>query len=136
MRFAIWCDRQIRALLAGQHPHFDWKRLRHEASSSFKVMQDILAAVRTDQGKSTASHHFINEARLVNWALAGEFAKLDRETLSVHELDLLAKLELKNATLIGRGMAYADRKKILEATALDLRIVPFPMLPAAEDRAA
>lgn len=23
VRFAIWCDRQIRALIAGHHPHFD-----------------------------------------------------------------------------------------------------------------
>lgn len=30
VRFAIWCDIQIDGLLKGQHPHFDWKRLRHE----------------------------------------------------------------------------------------------------------
>lgn len=136
VRFAIWCDIQIDGLLKGQHPHFDWKRQRHESASTFKVMNDILTAVRMEQGKATAAHHFINEARLVNWALAGEFKGLDRETLPVHELDLLARLELKNATLIGRGMSYADRKKIIEATALDLRVAPFPMLPTAEDRAA
>jgi len=138
IRFAVWCDIQIDGLLKGQHPHFDWKRLRHEASSSFKVMQDILAAVRADQGKPTESHHFINEARLVNWALAGEFKGLNREALSVHELDLLAKLELKNATLIGRGINYADRKKILESTALEARVIPFPapVAPDAPDQRA
>ena len=130
VRFAVWCDIQIERLLKGQHSHFDWKRLRHEAASSYKVMQDILAAVRADQGKPTAPHHYINEARLVNWALAGAFAKLDREALPVHELDLLAKLELKNATLIGRGVSYADRKKILESTALESRVIPFPVLPS------
>lgn len=129
VRFAVWCDLQIDRLIQRQHPHFDWKRLRHEAASSFKVMQDILTAVRTEQGKPTAAHHYINEARLVNWALAGEFAKLDREALPTHELDLLAKLELKNATLIGRGVVYADRKKILESTALESRVIPFPTLP-------
>lgn len=136
VRFAVWCDIQIDGLLKGQHPHFDWKRLRHEASSSFKVMQNILAAVRADQGKPTESHHFINEARLVNWALAGEFKGMNRESLSVHELDLLAKLELKNATLIGRGINYADRKKILESTALEARVIPFPAPDAPDQRAA
>ncbi|HCB12141.1 MAG TPA: DNA-binding protein [Gammaproteobacteria bacterium] len=132
VRFAIWCDRQIRTLLMQQHPHFDWKRQRHEASASFKVMNDILAAVRTDQGKPTAAHHYINEARLVNWALAGEFKALDREALPIHELNLLAKLELKNATLIGRGVSYADRKKILESTALEARVVSSPVLPSQQ----
>lgn len=127
--FAVWCDEQIETLLIQQHPHFDWKRQRHEAASSFKVMQDILATVRADQGKPTAAHHYINEARLVNWALSGAFATVDREALSVHELNLLARLELKNATLIGRGVAYADRKKILESTALESRVIPFPTLP-------
>jgi len=132
IRFAIWCDRQIRTLLMQQHPHFDWKLQRHEASASFKVMNDILAAVRTDQGKPTAAHHYINEARLVNWALAGEFKALDREALPIHELNLLAKLELKNATLIGRGVSYADRKKILESTTLEARVVSSPVLPSQQ----
>ena len=126
IRFAVWCDIQIDGLLKGQHPHFDWKRLRHEASSSFKVMNDILMAVRADQGKETIVHHFTNEARLVNWALSGEFKGLDRDALPTHDLDLLAKLELKNATLIGRGVAYKDRKKILESTALESRLVRLP----------
>lgn len=131
VRFAIWCDRQIRALIAGHHPHFDWKRVRHEASSSFKVMNDILSAVRADQGKATVVHHFTNEARLVNWALSGEFKGLDRDALPTHDLDLLAKLELKNATLIGRGVTYHDRKKILESTALESRLIA-PTTPVQE----
>lgn len=123
VRFAIWCDIQIEGLLKGQHPHYDWKRLRHEASSSFKVMNDILATVRTGQGKVTATHHFTNEARLVNWALSGEFKGLDRDSLPTHDLDLLAHLELKNAALIGRDIGYADRKKILESAALESRLI-------------
>lgn len=122
--FAVWCDIQIEGLFKGHHPHFDWKRLRHEASSTFKAMNGILATVRADQGKATAVHHFTNEARLINWALSGEFKGLDRDALPAHDLDLLAKLELKNATLIGRGVGYADRKKILESTALEFRLLP------------
>lgn len=114
VRFAIWCDQQIRMLISGSHPHFDWKRARSESASSFKVMNAILQLRRQEQGKETASHHFSNEARLVNWALTGEFKGLDREMLSKGDLNLLAKLEERNAVLIGLNFNYQDRKPLLE----------------------
>jgi hypothetical protein len=46
VNFAVWCDEQIDALIRQKHPCFDWKKLRHEATSSFKVMNDILKDVR------------------------------------------------------------------------------------------
>lgn len=119
--FAVWCDLLLDSLFQGKHPHFDWKRLRHEATSSFKVMNDALKLVREEQGKVAASHHYTNEARLINWALTGEFKGLSRDALPLEELDLLAKLEVKNSVLIGRGLVYAARKTILEQYAIDLR---------------
>lgn len=119
--FAIWCDVQIERLLSGQHPHFDWKRARCEAASSFKVMNDALKLVRDEQGKVTASHHYINEARLVNGVLTHQFSALDREQLSEPDLALLAHLEVRNSVLIGRGLDYKARKLILQQAALDLR---------------
>lgn len=119
--FGVWCDLQIDALIRGAHPHNDWKRLRHEAASTFKVMNQILKLTREDAGKASAPHHFINEARLVNWALTGHFAGLDRDGLSGLELDLLAKLEERNAVLLGRGVDYQKRKVILEQAAIDYR---------------
>ncbi len=124
VRFAIWCDRQIRALIAGHHPHFDWKRARSEAASSFKVMADVLKLVREESGKVTARHHFINEARLINGVLSGQFSALDREHLSESELSLLANLEVRNSVLIGRNLPYAERKLILKQHAIDLRPAP------------
>lgn len=117
--FAAWCDFQIDAILHGKHPRFDWKRSRHAAASSFKVMSEALRIVREEQGKVSASHHYINEARLVNWAISGEFKGLNRESLSGNELDLLAKLEVRNSVLLGRGLAYADRKQMLEQFVVD-----------------
>jgi len=38
VRFAIWCDLQIDALVRGTHVHYDWLRLRHEVRASHKVM--------------------------------------------------------------------------------------------------
>lgn len=84
-------------------------------------MAAVLQLVRQDQGKPTAAHHFSNEARLVNWALVGEFRGVDRDTLSEADLALLAKLEERNAVLIGCGMDYAERKPLLERYAGQFR---------------
>lgn len=131
VRFAIWCDAQVEGLLARHHPHFDWKRTRHEATASFKVMNDALKLVREEQGKVTANHHYINEARLINGILAGSFSALDRERLSEPDLSLLAHLEVRNSVLIGRGLSYPDRKLLLKQYAIDLR----PATAAIEDAA-
>ena len=128
--FAVWCDEQIDCLIRGTHVHYDWKRARSEAASSFKVMNAVLQLVRQDNGKVTASHHFSNEARMVNWALTGEFRGLDRESLSGGDLALLAKLEERNAVLIGCGMDYAERKPLLE------RLVAQARLPVVTPRYA
>lgn len=111
--FAVWCDMQIDKVLRGQT--LDWKRCRHEAASSYKVMGEVLQMTRDAAGKKSAPYHYMNEARLVNQAITGEFKGLDREALSSLELDLLAKLEVKNAALIATGHEYAERKVKLMA---------------------
>lgn len=127
----MWCDIQIDTLLKGTHPHYDWKRLRHEATASYKVMGQILQMTRQRLGKTCAPHHFSNEARLINWALTGEFAKLDREGLSPGDLDLLAKLENLDSVLLGCSASYEDRKKELERFATEQRAAHTPALEAA-----
>jgi len=130
MRFAVWCDMQIDALLSNTHPHYDWKRLRHEATASYKVMAQILQMTRQRLGKTSAPHHFSNEARLINWALTGTFGKVDREGLGAGDLDLLAKLENLDSVLLGCGMSYEDRKKELEKFANEQRVAHAPALAA------
>ncbi len=124
VRFAVWCDLQIDGLLKGHHPHFDWKHIRSEAAASFKVMNNILKLVRDEQGKATASHHYINEARLINGVLSGQFSALDRERLSEADLSLLANLEVRNSVLIGCGLPYTERKMLLRQHAIDMRPAP------------
>ena len=121
VRFGIWCDQQIRQILAGQHPHFERQKLRHAAAASFKVMTRMLQLTRGDAGKTTQAHHYSNEARLVNWALSGNFAGIDRDELPAAELDLLAVLEAKNSVYIARGLPYRDRKVLLQQAAQDWR---------------
>lgn len=129
VNFAVWCDTQIEALLHGKQ---DWRKLRHEAASSYKVMQQILQISRAEEGKGCAPHHYSNEARLVNFALTGEFKGVDREALAAYDLMLLAKLEELNAVLIARGKSYDRRKVLLEQFAVDHRVANMPKL----DRAA
>ena len=123
VRFGVWCDDQIFQILSGQHIHYDWKKLRHEATASYKVMGQILQLTLQRLGKSCSSHHFINEARMINWVLMGKFGKIDRDGLSSGDLDLLAKLENMDTVLIGCGANYDDRKKELEQFAREQRAV-------------
>ena len=121
MRFAVWCDMQIEGLMRGTHSVHDKRRLRHEASASHKIMAAVLQITRQKQGKECQAHHYMAESKLVNWALAGEFKGLDRDSLDSGQLDLLAKLEELNTVLIGSGADYAARKPALSKYAEDWR---------------
>lgn len=117
VKFAVWCDMQIDALIRGTHPIHDQKRLRHEAAASYKVMSQIVQLSREALGKTCSPHHFSNEARLVNWAASGKFQSIERDGLSAPALDLLARLEERNAVMIGMGKEYDERKAALQAFA-------------------
>lgn len=108
--FAVWCDEQIDNILRGDHPQFDWKRLRSTAACSFRMMCDSLKLTREKRGKSTDARHYMNEAKLINWTLTGKYTGLDREKLTIKQLDVLGKLETLNGVLIGQGVEYAERK--------------------------
>jgi len=122
VNFSIWCDCQIDQLIRGQHPHYNWKRLRHEASSSFKVKNEALRLVREAQGKACAAHHYQNESKLINYILSGKFEGIDRDALTDEELTILSRLEVKDSVLIGHGFAYEDRKTALKVYAAELRV--------------
>ncbi|MCM2546219.1 KilA-N domain-containing protein [Burkholderia glumae] len=119
--FAVWCDEQVDSLLRGNHPHFSRQQLRHEAAASYKLMSQVLLESRKAEGKGTAPHHFMTEAKVVNWAMSGEFAGRNREGMSIDELNLLANLEIKNSLLLARGVPYDERKSELESSAQQWR---------------
>lgn len=104
-----------------QQFNLDWKQNRIESRVEFRLMNTTLKAVREQQGKETAPHHYTNEARLINFALTGDFKPVERNTLTAVDLALLAKLELKNTLLMGLGVAYTDRKTALQQFAVELR---------------
>ena len=116
--FAVWCDEQIDSLIRGKE---DWRKARHIAASSSKLLSEMLQDVRKATGKATQSHHYANEHRLINSLLSGEYKGLDRETLTSYQLDFLAHFELRNAVLIGMGLTYEQRKGALQVEALAWR---------------
>jgi len=90
-----------------------WIKDRLQSSIEYKVMQAILKDSRQLIGKETKAHHYSNEAKLVNWALRGEFKGIDRENLSLDEISLLNELQTRNSVLIGAGMTRKQRKESL-----------------------
>lgn len=123
--FAVWCDEQIDGIIRGKD---DWRTLRHASASTNKVVNAILQHTRADAGKDTQHFHYANEAKLVNWAVCGEFKGLNRDELSESDLDLLAHLEERNAILLGRGLTREQRQPMLKQYAMDWRMKHTPMI--------
>lgn len=109
--FAVWCDSQIDKLIHGDQD--DWQHLRDSAAIGYQGMCDALNLTRQAQGKQTAPHHFINEARLINGVLYGEFKGRDRTDMNRAELRLIGMLEQRNTFLLGQGLGYQQRKQAL-----------------------
>lgn len=120
-RFGVWCDMQIDSLLRGNHPIFDKRRLRHQAAATYKAVSAVLKLSREQLGKETKPHHYMNEARLINWAITGQFTGLDRDSLSYDELDLLAELEAQDLILIGCQCTYEQRRTALNLFAQNFK---------------
>lgn len=98
---------------AAEKKQATWQGAREDAILSFTGMSATLADVRTSQGKPTRPYHFSSEARLINFALTGQFGRLSRGTLSAVDLKLLAELQRVNAMRIAQDQPYAARKAAL-----------------------
>lgn len=108
--FAVWCDEQIEALLTNGRR---WNAAREESRIGYRVMSEILQAARQADGKDTKPYHYSNEALLCNAALTGQFRAIERDKLDEKGITLLARLEARNAVLIGSGIPYQKRKECL-----------------------
>lgn len=91
----------------------DWYNKRHAIASTSKVQAAILQEVRKAIGKATDAVHYMNEHKLINSLLAGEYKGMDREKMTIYEMNFLAHFEIRNAILIGTGVDYKDRKAAL-----------------------
>lgn len=102
----------LRAELAGRNLG-DWSNSREKVSTSYQDMCEALSEVRESAGKSTSAHHYANESRLVNWVLFGSFEAIDRDTLAQADLEMMERVETRNAILIALGHSYGQRKAAL-----------------------
>ena len=99
-----------------------WQAARVETKRDFCNVADMLQEVRAGAGKDTKPHIFINESKLLRFAMTGnESAKWDRDTLSRDDLKLLGKVERLDMRLIARGMPFHDRKASCRALVLEAR---------------
>ena len=111
--FALWCDEQIDNLLRGKHPIFDKRRLRHQAAATYKAVSAVLQLSRQQQGKDTKPHHYMNEARLINEVITGQFSGRNRDQLTEAELVLVTLVEVRDVLLMGQGKDFSTRKTLL-----------------------
>jgi len=111
MDFEIWCDEQIDALVRGDQAN--WQQARQQSAVGYRGLCDALAIAYEENGKTPQRHHFINEAKLINQVITGQFAGRNRDQLTTHELLLVTLIEIRDVLLIGQGKDFAARKASL-----------------------
>ncbi|MQA57655.1 KilA-N domain-containing protein [Pseudomonas piscis] len=109
--FEIWCDEQIDALVRGDQAN--WQQARQQSAVGYRGLCDALAIAYEENGKTPQRHHFINEAKLINQVITGQFAGRNRDELTAHELLLVTLIEIRDVLLIGQGKDFAARKASL-----------------------
>lgn len=102
----------------------NWLASRKQLATTTAAMYQALQAVRAEDGKETATHHYANESRMINGLLFDAYDALDREHLAQSDLTLLEKVEIRNTFLIARGRNYQERKAALCGFSLSLRAQP------------
>lgn len=117
-RFKKWVTSEVLPQIhrTGQY-QATWFEKRHAIASTSKVLSAMLQHIREASGKATKDHHYQNEHKLVNSLLSGEFKGMDREQMSIYDMEFLAHFEIRNAVLIGSGVEYQQRKVTLIAEA-------------------
>jgi len=80
------------------------------SNKSYLLLCEVLRAFREAQGKNTQSHHYINENKLIYFALSGSCKKLDFYTLCDTQIDTLEKVIQLNIVLLKNGFLYIERK--------------------------
>ncbi|UOO93160.1 KilA-N domain-containing protein [Vitreoscilla stercoraria] len=118
MDFAIWCDEQIEAMLTNGQT---WQKHRTELSSITILRNRFIEQKRTAEGKATESHHYINEALVVNEALTGKRTAIDRNSLTLEQIAMLDKLEQENVLMLLQNTPYPKRKQHLFDLAAPIR---------------
>ena len=98
-----------------------WLLERQRTKDHMTTLNEVLVQSRARDGKKTAAHHFINEARLVAHAMTGQFnEELDRSVMSATELQILDKVVRACTGFIVAGERFRVRKAKARALASNL----------------
>jgi len=117
-QFRRWVTSEVLpAIRQNGHYQAAWYSKRHAIASTSKVLAGMLQEVRQAIGKATKDHHYMNEHKLINSLLTGEHKGMDRDGMTLYQMDFLAHFEIRNTIMIGLGMEYADRKAALTTEA-------------------
>jgi len=114
LEFATWLSPEFKLKVYSEYQNGtqrkdNWNIKRILASFNYKLMSQ---AVQSDH-EDPKFYHYSNEAKMINKIIFNKSEKGIRETATEYQLDLIAKIEGHNATLIGIGMNFSDRKEKL-----------------------
>ena len=121
VRFVMAFDRMARALRRQQNAAVSRERelIRSEVARTHSTVNAVLTDTRAERGKTTEAHHYVNEAKLIGYAMTGQPCRIDRNALDAPALRLLRWVEMQDIKLLIRGVHdYPTRKAELRALVL------------------
>ena len=80
------------------------------SNHNYLLLCETIKTSREAEGKETLRHHYINENKLLYYAISGTFTRIDFHTLIDTELDTLEQVIQLNITLLKNGFLYMERK--------------------------
>lgn len=91
---------------------------RQDAAMAKRVAGTVMCRILHDalvgMGRDPKGYDYATEHRLVNHCITGVFGGVCEDSLSTDQLKLQQELRMQNAVWIGQGMAYRERKPLLE----------------------
>lgn len=109
--FEIWFEDQMDVLTSRDVVALE--AAKRQAAVSYRSLCEALELTHQEIGKVTKPHHYMNEARLINEILTGQFRGRDRSQLTLPELEMVILMENRDVLLLGQGKDYSKRKVAL-----------------------
>jgi hypothetical protein len=113
--FAMWLSPEFKIkvyqeYIDGTQNKKNWNIKRIMAAFNYKMLTKAIH----DAHEEPKSYHYSNEALLINEIVFGVRQGNVRDTATEQQLDIVARMEAHNATLIELGYTYQDRKEALK----------------------
>lgn len=106
--FEIWFEDQMDLLISKDVVALE--AAQRQAAVSYRSLCEALVITHQAKGKETKPHHYMNEARLINEVLTGQFRGRNRSQLTLPELEMITLMENRDVLLLGQGKDFTMRK--------------------------